>query len=385
MIKINDLISRQRSVVTGKANLKKLYSFNNFPVFMGCVDRKQEKDMVADMNWVIDPESGVIQLERLLPLKLVYQNQHNDGIGKVWDGHYQKFAEFLSKFSPKKVLEIGAANGIVVNKYLKIDSSTDWTIIEPHPLIKANTKTKVVKAWFEDKKVDRIKKMGFDTFVHTHVLEHIYDPNSFLKNINMALKLGDKHIFSVPNMYEQLRRKYANCLNFEHTIFLTEGVIDFLLKKTGFKILKKKYFRDHSIFYATEKISDYVRDNDIKIPRFFKQNVTLFKNFVDYHNRMVSNLNKKIANSKVPVYVFGAHIFTQVLFNFGLDESLIATVLDNSKEKQNRRLYGTKFIVKSPKILQGRKKVCVILKAGAYNREIKSDILNNINPNIKFI
>jgi len=383
MKKVKWVINRKESVVTGKRNLKPLYSFKNFPVFMGCVDQKQKKDWVFDMDWVIDPESGVIQLKKLLPLKLVYQNQHNDGVGKVWDDHYSKFSLFLKWFKPKNVLEIGAANGIVANKYLGLDSKVKWTIVEPHPIFKGNKKIKVIKAWFDKKMAKKVQDSGFDTIIHTHVLEHIYDPQAFLKDINGALKVGDKHIFSLPNMYEQLRRKYTNCLNFEHTLFLTEEIVDFLLIRSGFRVLKKKYFSEHSIFYSTEKVT--ASKKSVIMPHLYKRNLLLFNNFIDYHKSLVEKLNRKIGNAKCPVYIFGAHIFTQALFNSGLDEKLIAGVLDNSTQKQGKRLYGSHFKVESPKRLTGQNRVYVILKAGAYNAEIKADILKNINPDVKFL
>ena len=52
--------------------------------------------------------------------------------------------------------------------------------------------------------------------------------------------------------------------------------------------------------------------------------------------------------------------------------------------KQDNRLYGTNFLVKSPQILKDVENSAVILKAGIYNDEIKSDIMNNINGNVKF-
>ena len=56
-------------------------------------------------------------------------------------------------------------------------------------------------------------------------------------------------------------------------------------------------------------------------------------------------------------------------------------MLDNSEEKQEKRLYGTKLIVKSPKILIEEKDPVVILKAANYNEEIKENILSKINAN----
>jgi hypothetical protein len=83
--------------------------------------------------------------------------------------------------------------------------------------------------------------------------------------------------------------------------------------------------------------------------------------------------------------MFGAHVFSQYLISFGLNTSKIVCLLDNDLKKENKRLYGTSLISKSPKILKDAPESLVILRAGVYNEEIKNDILNNINPNIIFI
>ncbi|EKA8430155.1 TPA: SAM-dependent methyltransferase, partial [Campylobacter jejuni] len=57
----------------------------------------------------------------------------------------------------------------------------------------------------------------------------------------------------------------------------------------------------------------------------------------------------------------------------------------NNPSKQEKRLYGTKFIVKSPKILKDQDDSLVILNAGVYNDEIEKDILENINKNIRIL
>ena len=59
-------------------------------------------------------------------------------------------------------------------------------------------------------------------------------------------------------------------------------------------------------------------------------------------------------------------------------------LLDNDKEKQGKRLYGSNLFVKPPAILRDIKKPLIILKAGTYNNEIK-DIIENINPEATFI
>lgn len=53
-------------------------------------------------------------------------------------------------------------------------------------------------------------------------------------------------------MQKWLENKWTNTLNFEHTILLTENVVEHLLATHGFKIQEKQYFAEHSIFYNTK-------------------------------------------------------------------------------------------------------------------------------------
>ena len=196
------------------------------------------------------------------------------------------------------------------------------------------------------------------------MLEHIYDLNKFFQNICEHLRYNGNLIFSVPNLREMIKRKYSNALNFEHTIFLTENYIEYLLNKYKFRILKKKYFKkDHSIFYAC------VRDPKIKpiklSTKLFSNNKKLFLDFVNYHRKLVDNLNKKIEKieQKHEIFLFGAHVFSQYLISFGLKIERIKYILDNDKNKHGKRLYVTNLKVFSPSLLKKEIDPVLILKA----------------------
>lgn len=369
-------IQRKNSILTGKSNLEHLYNFNKFPVFMGCTDEPQKKDILAEMSFSICRDSGIIQLDKLLPLDLVYLTQHNDGTGAVWQNHYRAFAEFLSEYSPQNILEIGGANDAIARNYLNTHPKAQWTNVEPHPLFKEGNRIKIIKGWFD--RSFRLNNDKIDTIVHSHVLEHIYDPVEFLSLISKFLSPGQKHIFTFPNMYQQLRSKFTNCLNFEHTLFLTEPIVEYMLENSGFKILNKKYYLEHSIFYATQK-TDKKQLSPFRSQ--YKKNKNLFTEYVKSSNDTISELNKKLDKFKGTVYIFGAHIFSQFIINQGLHTKKLAGILDNSKLKQRKRLYGTQFKIESPEILKNKKNVAVILKAGAYQQEIKEQ-LSDINKSL---
>ncbi|ABL02610.1 hypothetical protein Rmag_0896 [Candidatus Ruthia magnifica str. Cm (Calyptogena magnifica)] len=375
-----EIRTRNRCEITKSENLEILHTLRNFPVYMGCTKQLQKEDLVADMTWVIFKNSGLIELKELIPLNILYPENHAGAVGKIWDNHHNAFAKFLSYYNPNSLIEIGGAHGILSKKYQDINSS-NWTIVEPNPILASGVKVNLIKCFFDD---TFIFEDDYDTIVHSHVFEHIYEPDAFIKYLSKLMKDGKKLIFSIPNMKVMLERKYTNCINFEHTIFLTEPYVEYLLAKHGFKIDKKEYFMDdHSIFYGTIKDSSVqpIQLND----SLYEENKKLYLDYILYHEVLVHNLNKRIENSTTKIYLFGAHVFSQYLIAFGLNTSKMVCLLDNDPNKQGKRLYGTDMQVASPEILKNIENPMVILKAGVYNNEIKKDILKNINHNVRFM
>ncbi len=375
-------IQRNKDVINECEDLEFLDKFDSYPVFMGCVKQPIEDDILIDMQWGISKNSGIIQLSSLLPLDVLYSEDHGAGVvGTLWLQHHKEFAKFIKKQSPKSVLEIGGSHGILSREYKKMND-IDWTILEPNPVPAADVDAVFIKGFFDD----RFNFNGeVDAIVHSHVFEHVYYPNEFIAHISNFLEEGQKLIFSFPNMEQMLKKKYTNCINFEHTVLLTEPYVDYLLSKHGFKEVDKQYFQDdHSIFYSFKKDSTV---DTIALPDgLYDHNKKLYLDYVNYHKQLIKDLNIKIHNTSYDqnIYLFGAHVFAQSLIEFGLDTSRIICLLDNDKNKHSKRLYGTSMAVESPKILKGESNPIVILKAGVYNSEISSDILNNINPNTIF-
>jgi hypothetical protein len=195
--------------------------------------------------------------------------------------------------------------------------------------------------------------------------------------------VGTKLVFSVPNMREMLLRKFTNCVNFEHTFFLTEPFIEHLLAGAGFELDRKQLFKeDHSIFFSAVKRA--VTSPIELLDGLYEVNRALYLDYVTYHEALVADLNRRVRLSDAPSYVFGAHVFTQTLIAFGLDTSGLSGVLDNDPSKVGRRLDGTDLRVESPARLVDLAEVNIILKAGVYTEEIRRDILTNHNPNAVF-
>ena len=84
-MKIKEIV-RNKDVIYGKKDLETLYEFKNFPVFMGVTSKEVLSDKFFRMRWQISKSSGMIQLNPLLPLKILYPETHNSGcVGKAWE------------------------------------------------------------------------------------------------------------------------------------------------------------------------------------------------------------------------------------------------------------------------------------------------------------
>lgn len=383
------LQKRKKDIILNKENLEHLYTFKDFPVFMGCVTSEKNEDLKSDMRWEISLDSGVIQLSSLIPIDIVYNQAHNSGlVGSVWMRHHTEFANFIIKRLPleAEVLEIGAQHGILADKILSESKKIKhWTIVEPNPnmidSLKSYKNVIVDKAWFDE---DYKPTKRFNVIIHSHVLEHILEPHGFIKSISDRLREKQMCIFSIPNMKAMLEKKYTNCLNFEHTFYLSEEYVDYMTKKHGLVVVDKEYFKnDHSIFYCVRKNTNKDASNLVSLSSLYDKNKSLFSLYIKSLTNQVTEINKQIAENK-NIYLFGAHVFSQYLINLGLDITNVLNVLDNDPNKQAKRLYGTNLTVVSPEILEYKKDAIIILKAGAYTEEIKNQI-KKINSHVRFI
>ncbi len=381
-------IIRNKDIITGETDFEVLYTFLKFPVYMGTTCDDITQDITADMCWNISKGSGMIQLSKLVPDNILYKKSHNAGIGAVWKEHYDAFADFIHENveDGSTIIEIGGGNGILNVQYCDKWGIMNWIIVEPSKVknIPGCTAKYIHRFWdekFDTKQLNVSNKV----LVHSHMFEHVMNPNGFMNKNAAFLNDGERMIFSIPNLKEGLKRKYTNALNFEHTFFISDDYVEFLLQKYQFKIMKKKLFReDHSIFYYVVKDQKMLSDLILDGNRLYIENKKLFEEYIDYYKELIESLNEKIEKEVRPIYLFGAHIFSQFLIQMGLNINKIICILDNDILKQEQRLYGTQLTVKSPTILRDNKNSVVILKVASYAEEIKKDIADNINPNVEF-
>jgi 2-polyprenyl-3-methyl-5-hydroxy-6-metoxy-1,4-benzoquinol methylase len=366
---MNNLNSRNKCCICRGINLHDKLTIANFPVYMGVTDSSKNLDLFSNQTWVECQSCGCLQLKELLPLNLIYQSNHStEVVGKVWRDHHGAFSEFIAQHKPSNILEIGAAHGYLATTLIQMLPNSKYTIIEPDSSL-INARIEIIRGFIED---NFSEISGKDCIIHSHVLEHIYEPVEFIKQISTYADIGCEMYVSFPNFHGLIEGGALNSLNFEHTYLLDARHAELIFKNSGFSVLESTNYLFHSHFYRLKKVSKIV-GSEWQFPNVSSQS-RKFLEMVDSLKKFVESANSVIENHAGPVYVFGAHVFSQALLAFGLNKTKIVGILDNSSDKQNKRLYGTNYKVFSPSVIENQDEVMVILKASHYQDEIRSQL-----------
>jgi 2-polyprenyl-3-methyl-5-hydroxy-6-metoxy-1,4-benzoquinol methylase len=324
---------------------------------------ESENSKFHDMKWGFCSSCGCVQLLELIDLEVLYSRSHNPSIGKSWQKHHSEFSDFATKhLHGKKVLEIGGANLKIAKMILeKSKRDIDYTVVDFS-----------CKKYGEDSQIRQIKsdfseiEETFDTILHSHTFEHTYDPVLFLRGIYKSLSDSGTMIMSIPNLENQVKSMHMNALNFEHTFLYSEDILKNLLARAGFEIAETFTFSEWNNFYLCKK-----RDQHEREISFSRESVIIFEDFFEKVKKDVSYLNKTLEKN---CFCFGAHIFTQMLLCFGLDEEKIQGVLDNDPNKIGKFLYGSNLKVYGPEIIEHLDQPTVILRVSQFKEEIQDQI-----------
>jgi glycosyltransferase involved in cell wall biosynthesis/2-polyprenyl-3-methyl-5-hydroxy-6-metoxy-1,4-benzoquinol methylase len=371
-----NLLHRMHCVIC-EGKLEYLKLIPHFPVYSGVTSAPPQDDIYADMQWAMCSTCGTIQLERLMPLHLVYQTNHSDAVGKTWEQHNRRFADFIRRHGGKHRLEIGGGTGKLAKAYRQLDKTGIWVIVEPNPIFEHTCEDGIEwhQGWFDEK---LSLNAPVDTVIHSHVMEHWYTPKESLGQISKILPVGGRMICSIPRLDIWLAKKYTNCLSFEHTYYIDQQIAEYLLSECSMELQSVEAFDEHSLFLCFEKKAN------VKIRAIPKQSENcrkLFLEMIDDYSRMANHISSAVTSHSGPSYIFGAHLFSQYMFSFGLNQNLFACILDNSTLKIGSRLYGTQLEIQSPECLRDIENGKVIINCGAYNDEIRNGLLE-INPNL---
>jgi 2-polyprenyl-3-methyl-5-hydroxy-6-metoxy-1,4-benzoquinol methylase len=159
---------------------------------------------------------------------------------------YEKTRAFLHKHYPEKgkLIEVGSGFGYLLN-FFKQDG---WNVVGVEPNVGLckyaeselgieTIPTILEKAELEDRSADAVLMM--------HVIEHVSDPYSTLKEVYRILKPGGIFVMETPRydtlMFKLLGKRERSLSCNGHIYFFTTSTLEKLATKAGFMVLKTDY------------------------------------------------------------------------------------------------------------------------------------------------
>ena len=362
-----------KCIISGSKKFKKLFSIPKIGIFMRTERIMHHNPKKKQINYFINKDTGTVQISPKINPAILYKKDHGSGtVGVTWKKHHSIFFQICKKYIRGNILEIGGGNNsLLKNKELSLDKINKFYSLGKNiNIVKTSNKLKKFNNFFSEKLLRQKKIFNVDLVIHSHLFEHIFFPDQFLKSIHSILNDSGVHIFSIPNMKKMIKSGMPNAVFFEHPYYYDENIIKILLERNGFKTIKKFYFgKRHSIIYVTKKI----KTKKNRQYSSYKKNERIFLEYKRILKKNVSRILKAHKQGK-KIYLFGAHIFSQIILAY-IPNKIIQGIVDNDKKKQNKFLYGTTIKVFSLDKLKKISNVCLYLNAGDYEKEITNQVL----------
>ena len=333
----------------------RLFTFKKFPLSVCTQDGPlPEKEELVEA-YIEEGANGLISFLPYVDPSKIYLSQHNSSIGETWRLHNLEFAKHILGVGELSFVDIGGGSGNIYKSAYSLDSNISWKIIDLNPTLD-DARVETVVGLYSPSDI----KEG-DTVITSHFLEHQNNPEEFLTELR--LRNPKYHLFSLPNFKSYAKKNYSATIMFEHPNYLAEDYLEYLLAKTGWNIIDKQYYADHSIFFTTTPGTP----TDSKKVFNCREDIG---NFLQY----MQDRCQQLVQAQKPFYVFGAHFTYYYVLNMGVPEEQIIAVVDNDPAKQGKRMYGTNTrVISSDELPIGAN---VFLEMGPYNAEIAKELLN---------
>ena len=200
------------------SKLENIKTLENVPIKLTCYSTPIYESYELSISKCIT--CNTIQLDKLIPLNILYGGSHNyTSYGKVWEKYFDLCVNYVKSIViNKNILEIGDPSGKIA---LKLNNYNKWFIVEKNKNNEVifNEKITFIEQFFDD---DIMINDKIDIIIHSHLFEHIYEPNKFLKKCYDILNDNGEMIFGVPDMQYFAETNICPFLGlfFEHTILL---------------------------------------------------------------------------------------------------------------------------------------------------------------------
>lgn len=353
----------------------------SLPVFQGVVSRSSPvaEDRILPLDWHVCENCDTVQIVNLPRIEDVYMSGHATGLGASWDGHHRAFADFIARSASDgtKLLDVGGGNLVLVSHLRRTGRHFDLAVLDPNP--RTDSDYKAYRGFLD---AAFIATNDHDTFIFSHVFEHLYAPRDILDRLDSSASGPHAIYLAWPSFEDWIESGISGAINFEHNFFASSANLEALFSQYGYRCIESEYYPHNMCrFYRFER----ARTTPILPFSRFRRNRSAVVRFYSELKRKAGLINECLHHVSKPTFLAPASVYAQSLIHAGLDPSRLSGLLDASPGKIGRRLYGTGLTVFSPEqVLRSGVAPNVVLNAGFHNDEIRNGYLA-LNKDVSFI
>lgn len=245
------------------------------------------------------------------------------------------------------VLEIGASTGFNLNTFKKHGKKVFG--VEPSTKNKITAKDfydiDLYDGMYEDFFIEN-KEKSYDLIFLSHVLEHIYNPNEFIKKLK---EQNNKYIYiEVPSFEVQLESEPFGCFFYEHVNHFTINSLTNLMKQNGYEPinLSVNYNVNGESPNYPVICSLWTKSNRLFDKKSIVSSDILIENYLLKSNKNFKKIEEKInnirSNAKLAVWGTGSHT-SRLLGMTSLLSKNIVKFYDSDEKKHDFKI-GNKEI-----------------------------------------
>lgn len=367
---------REKCIFCNSINLNTHFN-TDYEIPIASYNVKENKDIInIPFNILCCKKCLTFQTKYLGDLNEIYKNNHADCYGTIRSTMNDNFANKIKDTVPNitNILEIGAGSGILSLSIFNILPDIDYHIIDPFYFGPIENR-KITYKYLE--KID-LKVININTIVMSHVFEHFYEPLKIIEQLYNSPNI-EYICLNFPDLETYVKNKTYHVLNPEHTYYVENNFLKQIFLKYGFETILEEKFKEHSIFLIFKRTSMII-NNEIVIKNV--NSVNDINNYYNNINNTVSKLNNTLSvinTNEKNIFIWPCSMHSMYLFTFGLNSKYFKGILDNSKNKLNKYLYGYNLFCESfDNIVNNDNKSIIVLNGGCFNKELNLNKSSNI-------
>jgi len=356
----------------------------NVPVYCNLLWTNQDaarKCPKGDIKLAFCPVCGHIMNIAFEPNLLNYGQVYENPLdySPRFQAYGQSLAEELVELyglNNKDIISIGCGKGVFLSMLCELGNNRgvgfDPSLQEKNMHLTVNSKIKLIKDYYSE----RYANYHGDLIVCRQMLEHIFDPKSFLKMLRHIIgkRLNTAVFFEVPNALNIFQKFFVWDIIYEHYSYFTPFSLSRVFSLSGFRVCDlAECFEGQFLGIHVLPSCKVARDFNAKPMSQINQIASYITSFAASYRSIVKKWRRKLEkmeNKGQRVVIWGTGS-KGVTFLNTFKNSNIEYAVDINPEKQGKYVAGTGQQIVSSDFLQKYKPDVIIIMNPIYEREIR--------------